>query len=43
MTLKHSPLREVLRTRRVTLLASVAALGAAVLIAGPGGYQHLRV
>ena len=38
MTLKPSPLREVLRTRRVTLLASVAALGAAVLLAGPGGY-----
>ena len=38
MTLKPSPSREVLRTRRVTLLASVAALGAAVLLAGPGGY-----
>lgn len=38
MTLKPSTAREVLRTRRVTLLASVAALGAAVLLAGPGGY-----
>ena len=38
MTLKPSTAREVLGTRRVTLLASVAALGAAVLIAGPGGY-----
>ena len=38
MTLKPSTLREVLGTRRVTLLASVAALGAAVLLAGPGGY-----
>jgi serine protease Do len=28
----------VLTARRVTLLASVAALGAAVLLAGPGGY-----
>ena len=38
MTLNPSPSRDVLRTRRVTLLASVAALGAAVLLAGPGGY-----
>jgi serine protease Do len=38
MTLKPSTAREVLGTRRVTLLASVAALGAAVLLAGPGGY-----
>ena len=30
----------VLTPRRVTLLASVAALGATVLLAGPGGYQH---
>jgi serine protease Do len=29
----------VLTARRVTLLASVAALGAAVLLAGPGGYR----
>ena len=34
-----SPKPKVLTPRRVTLLASVAALGAAVLLAGPGGYQ----
>jgi serine protease Do len=38
MTLKPSTSREVLRTRQVALLASAAALGAAVLLAGPGGY-----
>ena len=34
-----SPKPGVLTPRRVTLLASVAALGATVLLAGPGGYQ----
>ena len=35
-----SPEQGVLTPRRVTLLASVAALGGTVLLAGPGGYQH---
>ena len=35
----HKPNR--LSARRVTLLASVAALGAAVLIGGPSGFDHL--
>ena len=35
----ESPKLGVLTPRRVTLLASVAALGTAVLLAGPGGYQ----
>src|SRR5271166_4508732 len=30
--------RKILRPRRLALLASVAGLGMAVLIAGPGGY-----
>jgi serine protease Do len=34
-----SPKPGVLTPGRVTLLASVAALGASVLLAGPGGYQ----
>jgi len=34
-----SPKSGILTPRRVTLLASIAALGAAVLLAGPGGYQ----
>src|SRR6476620_446748 len=34
-----SPKPGVLTPRRVMLLASVAALGATVLLAGPGGYQ----
>ena len=35
----ESPKPVVLTPQRVTLLASVAALGTAVLLAGPGGYQ----
>ena len=35
--------RNVLTPRRVTLLASVAALGAAALLAGPGGYRPANV
>jgi serine protease Do len=31
------------RARRLTLLASVAAVGAAVLLAGPGGYHPLNL
>jgi serine protease Do len=34
--------RKVLTPRRLTLLASVAGLGVAVLLAGPGGYQAMR-
>jgi serine protease Do len=34
-----SPKPGVLTPRRGTLLASVAALGATMLLAGPGGYQ----
>jgi serine protease Do len=34
----HAP-REILKPRRLTLLASVAALSAAVLVVGPGGYR----
>ena len=37
--LSNSTKPRVLTVRRVTLLASVAALGAAVLLAGPGGYR----
>jgi serine protease Do len=33
--------RKVLRPRRLTLLASVAALSLAVLVVGPGGYRPL--
>ncbi len=35
----HKPNR--LSARRVTLLASVAAIGAALLIGGPGGFDHM--
>jgi serine protease Do len=35
--------RKVLTVRRLTLLASVAGLGLAVLVAGPGGYHRLDV
>lgn len=35
--------RKVLTARRVTLLASVAGLGLAVLIAGPGGFRNLNL
>jgi serine protease Do len=40
MTAPNSPPtgRKVLTPRRLTLLASVAGIGAAVLLAGPGGY-----
>ena len=34
--------RKVLTPRRGILLASVAGLGAAVLLAGPGGYRALN-
>jgi serine protease Do len=42
MTPKNSPNEgsKLLSARRVTLLASAAALGVAVLIAGPEGYWH---
>src|ERR1700733_14109608 len=36
----HAP-RKILRPRRLTLLASVAALSMAVLVVGPGGYRPL--
>jgi serine protease Do len=39
-TSPHNP-RKILRPRRLTLLASVAALSMAVLVVGPGGYQPL--
>src|SRR5579863_7127044 len=35
--------RAALRPRRLALLGSVAAIGAAVIIAGPGGYLPLPV
>ncbi len=35
--------RKVLTPRRLTLLASVAGLGVAVLIAGPGGYLPVKL
>jgi serine protease Do len=35
----HSAPREILKPRRLTLLASVAALSMAVLVVGPGGYR----
>jgi serine protease Do len=34
-----APQHKILTARRLTLLASVAGLGAAVLLAGPGGYR----
>ena len=45
MTTHASPPRQrkVLTARRLTLLASVAGLGAAVLLAGPGGYRPLSL
>src|ERR1700677_4991038 len=36
-------LREVLKPRRLTLLASVAALSMAVLVVGPGGYRPFNL
>ena len=39
-TSPHNP-RKILRPRRLTLLASVAALSMAVLVVGPGGYHPL--
>jgi serine protease Do len=39
-TSPHAP-RKILRPRRLTLLASVAALSMAVLVVGPGGYHPL--
>jgi serine protease Do len=39
-TSPHAP-RKILKPRRLALLASVAALGMAVLVAGPGGYHSL--
>ena len=38
----HTP-REILKPRRLTLLASVAALSMAVLVVGPGGYRPFNV
>ena len=35
---QNSGTAKVLTARRITLLASVAAIGAAVLLAGPGNY-----
>src|SRR6202142_594609 len=35
--------REILNPRRLTLLASVAALSMAVLVVGPGGYRPFNV
>src|ERR1700727_1193201 len=35
--------REILKPRRLTLLASVAALSMAVLVIGPGGYRPFNV
>jgi ABC-type sulfate transport system permease component len=36
-----APSRKILPARRLTLLASAAALGAAVLFGGPGAYNAL--
>jgi serine protease Do len=38
MTETNSRNNKILRPRRLTLLASVAGLGVAILVAGPGGY-----
>jgi serine protease Do len=38
----RAPARKVLTPRRLTLMASVAALGIAVLAGGPGGYLHTQ-
>ena len=38
----NTPKRKVLLPRRLTLLASVAGLGMAVLLTGPGGFQPLH-
>ena len=35
--------REILKPRRLTLLASVAALSMAVLVVGPGGYRPFNL
>ena len=35
--------RKVLTPRRLTLLASVAGLGVAMLVAGPGGYLPMSL
>jgi serine protease Do len=35
--------RKILKPRRLTLLASAAGLGVAVLLAGPGGYQPFNL
>ena len=35
--------RKMLKPRRMALLASVAGLGMAILVAGPGGYHGLRL
>ena len=37
-----APQHKILTTRRLTLLASVAGLGAAVLLAGPGNYRPMN-
>jgi serine protease Do len=39
---RHHP-REILKPRRLTLLASVAALSMAVLVVGPGGYRPFNL
>jgi serine protease Do len=38
-----SAARRLLRPRRLVLLASVAGIGAAVLLAGPGGYRPVQL
>ena len=39
----HSAPRRILKPRRLALLASVAGLGIAVLVAGPGGYLPFNI
>ena len=41
-TSHHAP-RQILKPRRLTLLASVAALSMAVLVVGPGGYRPFNL
>ncbi len=38
----HAP-RQILKPRRLTLMASVAALSMAVLVVGPGGYRPFNL
>jgi serine protease Do len=41
-TPRHAP-RQILKPRRLTLMASVAALSMAVLVVGPGGYRPFNL